>query len=410
MKKEKKIPTIFGLILLLLTLYFGISLATRRTNTSSRAGGSCDPINLQITNITNNSASISFTTSADCLSTISLSGQTIENNKGKGKIHYFEIISLKEFQVYTFSVISDGEKYSSDNFNFKTAKKPNNQMPSSNLAWGRIYNQDKTPTTEAIVYFSVAGASPLSSLVTSSGEWNIPLATSFNESLTDYFSPPSNTEENIVVINHDQTQTQVISNTNHNNPVSDIIIGQNNFSAPSPVVEIELPQTNLLDNEYNFTTDTPLTISNPSDNETLSTKRPEFFGTAQPGSELKIEVHSPVAINDSVTTNEDGSWDWEVPQDLSPGEHTVTLTDENNNTISKKFIVLAAESNTSFTASSSATPTIKPTSTPTPTSIPTSVPSTSSGVPKTGNTGPTSIIMVLSLALIIFAFIFYKKI
>ena len=408
MKKERKIPTIFGLILLLLTLYFGIYSVTHRTNTSSQASGSCDPVNLQVTNITDKSVSISFTTSADCLSTISLSGQTIANNKGKGKIHYFEISSLKEFQAYTFFVISGGEKYSADNFNFKTAKKPNKQMPGSNLAWGRIYNPDKTPAAEAIVYFSVAGASPLSSLVTSSGEWNIPLATSFNESLTDYFSSPSNTEENIVVINYDQIQTQVVSNTDHNNPVPDIIIGQDNFSVPSPVAEIELPQTNLLDNEYNFTDNNPLTISNPSDNETLSTKRPEFFGTAKPGTELKIEVHSSVAINDSVTTNEDGTWDWAVPQDLSPGEHTVTLTDENNNAISKKFIVLAAESNTSFTASSSATPTIKPTSTPT--SIPTSIPSTSSGIPKTGNTGPTSVIVILSLLSLIFAFIFYKKI
>jgi hypothetical protein len=409
MKKERKIPTIFGLILLVLTLYLGISLATRRTNTSSKASGSCDPINLQITNVTDKSVSISFTTSADCLSAVSISNQNIENNKGKGKIHYFEIGSLKEFQIYTFTIISGGEKYSTDNFNFKTAKKPNSQIPSSKLAWGRIYNPDKTPTTNAIVYFSVAGASPLSSLVTSSGEWNIPLATSFNESLTDYFSSPSNTEENIVVINYDQVQTQVISNTDHNNPVPDIIIGQNNFSAPSPVVEIKLPQTNLLDNEYNFTNDTPLTISNPSDNETISTKRPEFFGTAKPGSEIKIEVHSPVAINGSITADTDGSWNWSVPKDLSPGEHTVTLTDEKNNTISKKFIVLAAESSTSFTASSSATPTLKPTLTPTPTNIPTSTPSTSSGIPKTGNTTPTGIIISLSLFSIIFAFIFYKK-
>jgi hypothetical protein len=403
MKKEKSIPTIIGLILLLITLFFGIKLVTRQTNISSQASGSCQPINLQITNITNNSASISFTTSDNCLSTISLSGRTIKNNKDKGKIHYFEIGSLKESQVYTFFVISDGEKYSSDNYNFKTAQKPSGQIPDSNLAWGRVYNPDQTPATEAIVYFSVLGASPLSALVTSTGDWHIALATSFNESLTNYFSSSSDLEENIVVINYDQTQTQIVSSTNHNNPVPDIIIGQNNFSIPSPV--IELPQASLLDNEYNFSNDVSLTISNPDDNETLSTKRPEFFGTAQPGAELKIEVHSSPAIDSSVSTDKEGNWDWSPSQDLTPGEHTITVTDKDNNTISKKFIVLAAESNTSFIASSSATPTQKPT----PTSIPTSVPSTSSGIPKTGNTTPTGIILVISLISIFSAFIFYKK-
>jgi hypothetical protein len=405
MNKERQMPTIIGLILLLVTLYFGIFLVNHKTNTSSQASGSCEPINLQITNITNNSATISFTTSTECLSTISLSNRTLEDTRGKNKIHYFEINSLEESKVYTFSVISGGKNYSSNDFNFKTAQKPSGQIPDSNLAWGRIYNPDQTLATEAIIYFSVPGASPLSALLTSSGDWNITLATSFNESLTDYFSSPSNTEENVIVINNNQTQTQVVCNTNHNNPVPDITIGQNNFSAPSPVVE--LPQASLLDKEYNFSDSTSLTISNPQNNETLSTKRPDFFGTAKPGSDLKIEVHSSVAVNDAVTTDEDGSWDWSPSQDLSPGEHTITITDESSNTISKKFIVLAAESNTSFTASSSATPTQKPTATPT--SIPTSIPSTSSGIPKTGNTAPTEIIIILSLISMSFAFIYYKN-
>lgn len=407
MKKERRIPTILGLFLFIATLYIGNSVINRQTNNVSKASGSCDPTGLQITNVTDKSATISFTTISECLSAISLGNQTIENPKGKNRIHYFEINSLEESKVYTFSIISDGKKYSLDSFNLKTAKKPTGEIPTSNLAWGKIYQSDGNPATQAIVYFSVAGASPLSALVTSSGEWNITLATSFNEGLTNYFSSPSNTEENLVVIDNTQTQTQVIGNTNHNNPVPDIIIGQNNFSAPSPVVE--LPQTSLLNKEYTFSEDKPLTISNPSNNETLSTKRPNFFGTANPGDKLKIEVHSPTAIDDSITTDDDGEWDWSPPKDLAPGEHTITVTDEENNTISKKFIVLAAESNTSFTASSSATPTQKPTPMPTPTTIPTSIPSTSSGVPRTGNTFPTGIILALSLISISSAFIYSKK-
>lgn len=412
MKKEKKIPTILGLFLLLATLYIGNSVIKLQTNNISKASGSCDPSGLQITNVTHNSTTISFTTSLDCSSAVSVSGQTMENPKGKSKIHYFEINSLEESKVYIFKIISDGKTYTTDNYNFKTAQKPIGQIPNSNLAWGRVYKPDKTVAPQAIVYFTITGASPLSALVTSSGDWNIALSTSFNESLTDYFSNPSNTEENIIVIDDTQTQTQIVGNTNHNNPVPDIIIGQNNFSAPSPA--IELPQTNLLENSYDSSDSQSalLTISNPEDNETLSTKRPDFFGTAKAGSNLKIKIESPIAINGSTETKTDGSWNWSPPKDISPGEHTITVTDEDNNVISKKFIVLAAESNTSFTASaSSTTPTIIPTNTPVPTKtpIPTTVPSTSSGVPKTGNTTPTFIIITLSLISVIFAFVYYKK-
>ncbi len=266
-----------------------------------------------------------------------MSGRTIENTKGKGKIHYFEINSLEESKVYTFSIISDGKNYSSDNYNFKTAQKPTSQIPDSNLAWGRIYKSDQTLADNAIVYFSVPGASPLSALVTSSGDWNIALATSFNESLTNYFSSPTNTEESIVVVDDNQTQTQVVGNTDHNNPVPDIILGQNNFSAPSPV--IELPQANLLDKNYDLSEDTSLTISNPQNDEIVSTKRPDFFGTAQPGGNLKIEVHSSTVINDDVAVDDDGSWNWSPSQDLAPGEHTITVTDEDDNVVTKKFIV-----------------------------------------------------------------------
>lgn len=423
MKKEKRIPTILGLFLLIIIVFLVTSLTQNKTNTGSRASGSCEPINLQVTNLTNKSATVSFATSTDCLSNIFIANRNIENLKSKGKIHYFDINSLEESKVYTFSVISDGKDYSSDEYNFKTAQKPTNPIPESNLAWGRIYLPDKSPASEAIVYFSVPGASPLSALVTSTGDWNIALATSFNESLTNFFSAIANTEENLFIVSSDQIQTQIVGNTDRNNPVPDIIIGQNNFSAPSPAVD--LPSSSLLDNEYSFSDKTDLTISNPQTNETLSTKRPDFFGTAKPGTNLKIEVHSSTAINDTTSVNSDGSWNWSPSQDLAPGEHTITITDENNNIISRKFVVLAAESSTSFTASPSATtptkiptpttkittptPTLKPTATPTPITIPVSNPSTSSGVPQTGNTFPTVFTILLSLISVSFAFIYSKK-
>jgi hypothetical protein len=426
MKKEKGFPTIFGLVLLIVTTFIGVKLSQKTVTTSSKASGDCQPINPQITNVTYNSAAVSFTTSAECSVTLNINNQIVNDSKDKKTVHYFEINNLENAKVFQFTIISGGNNYSSDEYTFKTAKKPEKNIPTSNLAWGRVFKPDNSVASEAIVYINIPGASPLSAIVTSSGNWNVPLSTSFNESLNDWFTPPDNTEENIFVISPGYDQTQIINNTSVNNPVPDIILGQNVLNAPTVTVNKDSSSNNLLDGNYDLTSDNKLDISNPKTNEELSTKRPDFFGTAKPGSSLKIEVHSSTAINGATSVDSDGSWNWSPSQDLAPGEHTITVTDENNNIITRKFTVLAAESNTSFSASSSAsvvtptatptktitvnpTPTIKPTLAPTATPIPVVKPSTSSGVPRTGDNLPT--VMLLSFAFVSLAFtiIYYKK-
>ena len=419
MKKEKRIPTILGLILILSTVFIGSRLVGRTTTSFTQASGECDPINPQITNLTHQTATVSFTTTGSCLVNVNIDNKTLPDTKDKGTIHYIEIVGLEESKAYLFSVISGGKEFKSDSYNFKTAQKPNKDIPTSNLAWGRVLNPDQSPAGNAIVYLNIPGASALSAAVTSSGNWNIALATSFNESLTDWFTPPSNIEENITVIATDHPATQIINNTSHNNPVPDIVLGQDKFSAPETLPD----QTeDVILPDYTLDSSIPLNIINPTNNEQISSQKPDFFGTGQPNSTLNIKIESPVTINGQTSVNQDGSWNWSPPQNLTPGEHTITVTDNNNKTITRKFVVLAAENQTSFTASPSAT-IITPTPTPTiiiqptailtrppiPTPIPVVRPSTSSGIPKTGILFPNITLIILAVVSVVFAAVYYKK-
>lgn len=434
MKPEKHMPTILGLLLLIGAIFGGVILTSRNSSFSSKAGGSCEPINPQITNITYNSAVISFTTSADCLANVSVDNRIFEDFRFidqkkpvvASKIHYFEINSLKENSDYNFLITSGGNNFDSSSFQIGTAQKPASKSISSNLAWGKVFNPDKSPADDAIVYLNIPGSSPLSAIITSSGNWNIPLSTSFNESKTNWFTPPANIEENIFVISPNQSATQIINNTSRNNPVPEITIGQNNFNSPP----IETNSNGILPSNSDSlenSVDKKLDISNPKNNESISTQKPEFFGTAPSNSKIIIKVESPVTLNGETSVNEDGSWQWSVPQNLTPGEHTITVTAKNEETgiletITRKFIVLASEGDTSFTASSSSnlktpTPTAKititpiPTKTVTPTIVITKVekPSTSSGVPQTGVMFPTFIIIFSSLCLLVISLLFYRK-
>jgi hypothetical protein len=438
MKKEARIPTILGLLLLIVSLFGGVYLSSRNQNLSSKANSDCKPQNPQVTNITHNSAEISYFTQTECASVLKIDKRTITNHfastSPKSKTHYFIINGLKEKNNYIYSVISEGNTYTNQSYSFTTASKPIGNIPTSNLAWGRVFNSDQTPASNAIVYLNIPGASPLSSPVTENGYWNISLAISFNADKNNWFSLSTDTQEDIVVISSDGQTTQITSHSSRNNPVPDIIIGQNSFSDTKPVSQ---QTTGQLD-QYDLSPATKnLEIFNPTENETLSTQKPEFFGSAPSSAKVIIKVESPQTINSETTSSSDGTWKWSPPSNLSPGQHTITVSTQDPatgvwQTITRQFVVLAADTDSSlaFSSSSSATPVVStPTSVPvvtktlTPTLIPTKapiatlaptlkpspIPTVVTEMPVAGNSSPTILFLLFSFPLIALSLHLFTK-
>ncbi len=421
MPKEKKIPTILGLMILIGGVAVSVFLTNQKTNLTSKASGNCKPQNPQITNITNNSVSIYFTTESACLSSLSINNQTVENGAAdlnqKSKIHYFDVFNLNPETEYKFSFIVDSKTYEETSYKFETAVNPSGSIPSSNLAWGRVFTPELKAAKKVIVFINIPGAIPLSALVTSSGNWNISLANTYKSSKTGRFIPAANTSEDIIVIDQDGQTTQITGNTSNNDPTPDIILGQNQFSSTVIIYDTKTDTGSL--SSIDPVSDTKeLDILNPKDNASLSTQKPDFFGTAPKNSTVKIEVHSPTVYTNEVAVNDDGSWNWSPPSNLEPGEHTITATVIENGIekiVTRNFTVLATDDNPSYSASESAvisTPTPTFTPSPTVTPIPTvkvSTPSTNSGVPTTGSLTPTILLTLISSSFIIFSFFSFKK-
>lgn len=433
MKQEKKIPSILGLLLLLAGTFVGVSLSRSTHFFRPKATSDCRPINPQTTNITHDAFDISFTTTATCSSAVLVNDRTIPNTRKSSLTHYFHVYDLSPNQNYPFSVVSGGATWGQDEYHTQTASQPPGQIPLSNLAWGKVVNSDQSPAAGAIIYLIIPGASSLSSLVTSDGNWDISLATSFNQSKDDWFIPPENIEEEIIVISTDRQTTQYTGSTSANNPVPNIIIGQDSFvqqDTPSPPPAGFSPPPA----SASFSSDSQLQIHNPQDNESVFTSKPEFFGSAPSNTQIIITLHSPQEITDQTTADSQGNWSWSPSQDLSPGQHTITIKSKDPQTglwqtISQRFTVYATEENSlAFSSSPSASPTTpavgtppKPSAsigaTPSPTLTPaaagtavpvpttrTAKPATDSGVPTSGFGIPT--ILTLSFA-IMFIFLSY---
>lgn len=412
MTTEKHFSTILGLIFLIICIAVGVYLTRSRLILGSKASGDCHPVNPQVANITNSSADISYITSAVCLATVSVNNQIFNDIKSASatKIHYFQIKYLSSTTTYHYSIISNDQTFDEDSFHFKTGSQPASPLPTSNLAWGRVLNPDKKTAGNAIVYLNIPGASPLSSFITTDSNWSISLASSFNDSQNDWFTPPPiAVEEEIIVISEDNLTTQVVNSTSLNNPVPDIIIGQNSLSAPSapPISPGNLANISPVPNSQS------LDILNPQDGETIPNPRPDFFGTAPINSKVIIEIHSDVGTSADIQSDAAGSWNWSPPDNLAPGDHSITVKVQDPNTgswqsVTRNFTVLATDnSNPAFVASPSAsiavstpTPTVVPTNTPTPVIRVAHPSSPSSQPPVTGNSLPT--LLIFSCALIFF--------
>lgn len=424
MKKEKSIPSLLGVILLIICLAAGVYLSTRKTYFSPQASGNCQPDNLQITNITQRSVSISFITVSSCQSSLSLNNLTFSNliSSTASQVHYFEASNLESQKNYTFSLVIAGKTYTSAQYTFTTATTPATPIPNSNLAWGKVFTSTHQLADNIIVYLNIPGASPLSSYTTTEGNWNVSLANSFNDSKTDWFTAPvSPVPEDIVVIAADGSTTQISHTTDKNNPVPDIIIGQNSLdsgSVPTPPLGA-LPTSGQINNFATIN----LTLTNPREGDTLNTPKPQFFGSVTPNSVVNIEVHSDTVVSGQSTSDQTGQWLWTPPQNLAPGQHTITVKSYNQttgiwDTISHHFTVLAATSGPAFTASQSATisPSLIP-PTPSPTTVPTNTPqprsaiiSTKSAAPVTGDVLPTQFLITFALIFILGSIYLFKKI
>jgi hypothetical protein len=421
--KDKHLPSILGLVILVFILFIGVYLSLRSTSLSSKANASCDPSNPQVTNLTYFSFDFSYTTSTSCLSTLAVNGKVYPDSSTVSNTHYFKVSNLSPQTSYFFVLTSGGSTYALQNFQVTTASQPSTPIPSSNLAWGKIIDSNQNPISGAVVYLTIPGAQALSAFSNQNGNWNISFATSFNQDKNDWFSLPDNQEEDIIVYSPDGQLTQISNQTNNNDPVPDIIIGQNYFSTTNTSQTINAAS---LGTGGGSSATVNFSISYPSEGETISTLKPDIFGSGPTGTSFQLSLDGNA---NSATVAANNTWHWSPSQNLSSGNHRLILTYQNNTVAIRNFSVNQNSSNLAFTASSSAsqiTPTSIPTSITTP--IPTLVPSpapTSVSVPtfkptsvptsttlynyKTGDTFPTYFLIIISLLLFSVSFYYYRQ-
>lgn len=457
--RQVKLPTILGLILLVLGVASGVVLVQTRQIFRAAADPSEIPQQVKITDINDKSFVVSWVTEKPTLGFVSYGTSeslgSVANQKPSlsqsSLIHYIVVENLKPATNYFFKVGSGKNTFGKNGQAHQVKTAPTlSSVPQTDIIFGTVNTSSGTPASGVVVYTNLPGATTLSSLTDEGGKWTIPLSTARVTNLSSF--APYNPQTEIIDIMVQGGGSELASAkvpAGAAKPVPPITLGKtHDFTKLAPLPEggtpksqINLPEETTASSpalQSGFSLDdlgSPATKSvnikllSPGGEEKINTDKPQFTGTGTPGTSFAIKVESEATYSAKVTVDKNGDWLWSPPKNLSPGEHTVTLSwqDEKGQTktIKRSFTVLAAGQSSipSFTAtpsgsttssakaSPSPSPTAKPKASPSPTATPfgrSSLPSTSSGVPVAGSLTPSLGILIMGLVLLLAGFFLPK--
>ena len=433
MTKKKSLPTILGVILLVLGTFFGVFLINSRQIFRLGAEGDTAPKDIRVSNITDTSATISWVTDIESIGFVLWEDNVEQETDQKSYTHSVTINGLKEKTKYSYKINSGGTLFDNQGISWQfTTGSALGLNKNSTLVSGSILTATGQPVKNAIVYANIGGYL-FSTLSSNTGNYVFQLGNTRSSDLSSYLQiDMSQTLVEIFV----QAGTLGISSAQifpqSAKPAPPIILGQtHDFKslAPSnggglPEASLDLPEDSEMGSKFSVpdninepTAGEIVTLENPTEGESITSTQPEFFGEGPVGTTITIKVESENPVVDSVQIGNGGSWGWTPSEGLAEGVHKITITWKDvtgiTRSLTRNFIVQAGEApafEASGSASLSPSPSTVPTTTPkatikagtpTPTALPTDV-------PETGSLTPTFALSIMGIAVMIFSLLIWK--
>ncbi len=393
---NKPLPRHFGLIVLLLTLGTIFWLSRNVVIFQSRASLGNTPKDVNISNITENSATISYITDSSVVGSVSY-GKTSSldqvaldvrdtGSPTQHAVHYINISGLEENTKYFFSIASGDKVFQNGNvpYEFKTATIIQGGESKTLKIGGKATLDGTKAPTEAVMYVKSDESQLTSALINPDGGYKLEIKKLLKTDLSGIFDYK---EDSIfkMSINDSLAESNITFFANYAASIPPIILPNNydfTISQASATVSSEsakIPEFPVL--EVGTETSLGPQILNPTSNEKFEDQQPLFEGRALPQSDVEIIIESEDPITTTVQADESGNWQFRPDTKLTPGEHKITIKTLNAEgilqTLTRSFTVNAqgsqfVEPSVSPTSGVTMTPTASPAptisiATPTPT-------------------------------------------
>lgn len=406
---EKRIPTILAFVILLGSIILTLQIIKSRVLFVGRATPDTTPQNIKITNITDASFAVTFTTAAKTVGGASIDsgeeGATLamdDKNKSGGEqkqlfSHHITVGDLKQKTQYNFQIISEGESYSDSGKKFTVTTAPviNTPPTAQNPIFGKVLLPGGEAASDTLIIATAEDMQTLSAVTKDSGEFTIPVNSARNLPLESYKIFSDQTPITITARRENMKSTITLLYKDAQNIPSITLSFDYDFKTTNqepeeatPTSSLKIPTLAVKQGEVKIIT--------PKKDERFTDQQPRFQGAALPNQKVKITIHSDENIVTEVKSDNNGIWTYRPPKDLSPGEHTIIIETVDGfgviRRITQTFAVFASGSQISLDATGSPTqmPTPTPTNATTPSPTLTGTPTISPAVSPTPTTTPAS--------------------
>lgn len=228
-----RIPTLLGLGVIVLGIATGVFLTLKEQTFISKASPDFTPQNITLSNISDDSVTLSWQTPAAAVSFI-LFGQTnpdeqtiLDDRDPKipqaHVMHYVTIKNLLPKTTYQYKITTG--KINSDIFKFTTAAPLSAQTGFQPIIGSVLDNN--TPVDGAIVYLSIADATTESALAKNSGNFLIPISQIRKSDLLDTYPLTEESLAKLTVISEKGQATVLFKLGNFDKELPPINLGEN---------------------------------------------------------------------------------------------------------------------------------------------------------------------------------------
>jgi hypothetical protein len=253
MIKQYKIPTIIGLLILIIGVAAGIFLVQTTQILRPAASPEETPKNVRITNITDRSFTVSWVTDKATTGFVSYGtsqnlGQTESRDKQvPTSLHHITITGLAPSTDYFFKIASQGRLFDNKGRPFQTKTAPSPvRTPTADVIFGKVKNQSGLPETETIVYVNFSGASPLSTTTDKDGQWTLNLGEARSTNLVNFADYDASTILEIFIQGTKNQFATARVRIETAKPVPDIVLGKTyDFTQLAPLQPGQVPQSTL---------------------------------------------------------------------------------------------------------------------------------------------------------------------
>lgn len=417
---DKRIPSLLGLLFLAISVGMISWFGKNYTQLRSKASVGETPVAMQISNITDTSFTVSYTTTDRVTGLISYGrddklGQVALDDRDGGEagkpsarqVHYITVSRLDPATKYYFSIRSGALEFLNNNkpYEVATAASLSESNPTQFSVKGSINLPDGTIPMDGVVYLTASASQSLSTPVKGDGTYLLSLASLRTSDLASYVKLESDTILQLIILSAAGSQSKVSVRLVHANPVPVITLSKDyDFTIDTSFTDFTASGSAAASPSGTLTPAAPssgfpsvpvevankLDITTPKEAEKFIDQQPVFNGTTFPDTSVYIivtTIGSTDELRTSVKADNFGYWQFRPTTRLSPGEHAINVRSLDSTgkeyKIQRSFTVFAdgsqfTEPSVSPTVGPSPTASASPvpTSTPTPTPLPTVTPTT----------------------------------